>query len=274
MRSCSAAPSSEGRQRSSWRAPKSRKAPKQGDRVTLRPRPDEAHLFDSGERRAAGALMSAATGTARSGRTVPRRDPRAAGGAPASARAGGRVRGRHEGDARPSPRGRPSGRPRLVRCSGLLRRVRVRAAAGLDCDAGLDLAHRLLRREARSLGLGRHRALAVGRDTGRRRVREARARERGVHGRDHERSGVEPCRRGGCDSRRSRPGRSVQSRRRRRFSTRWPRWPGCRRCGRARQRDLAKDCAACRISCRSRSSHSSKRSRTSQWRSPTSAGCT
>ena len=33
-------------------------------------------------------------------------------------------------------------------------------AAGLDCDAGLDLAHGLLRREARSLGFRRDRALA------------------------------------------------------------------------------------------------------------------
>ena len=102
-------------------------------------------------------------------------DPRAAGRAPPPARARGGVRARRGRDPRARRDDDPHGRARIVRQRGVVRRLRVRPPATLDGASRLDLAHRLLRRRAGHVGLHGARTLAVGPDTGRRRVRDARA---------------------------------------------------------------------------------------------------
>ena len=100
-----------------------------------------------------------------------------------------RVRPRRRGDARARGDDDPHGGSRLVGQRGLVRRVRVRHPPRLDGAAGLDLAQRLLRRRARHVRLHRARALAVGSDAGRRRVRAPGEEPRRLHRRDHQRPG-------------------------------------------------------------------------------------
>ena len=114
-------------------------------------------------------------------------------------------------------RDRPPRRARLVRQRRLVRRLRVRPRCRgwtavrdsitltVHYGAELDMAG------ATALG-----ALAVGANAGRGRVPRARARQRGVHGRAHERPGVRARRARPRPSCRSRPGTSRRSPRRRR----------------------------------------------------------
>ena len=80
------------------------------------------------------------------------RDPRAAGRAPTAAGARRRVRGGGRGGHESWPRPRADGRARLFGQRGVVRRLRLRAPAGVDGDARLDLTLRLLRRDGRPHG--------------------------------------------------------------------------------------------------------------------------
>ena len=150
-----------------------RAQPARADRV--RRRSSSARATDTAERVTPGW---AAAGP---GDVFLARDPRAAGGARAPARA-------RAASSRPSPRrlrgngpdARAHGRPRLLGQRGVLRRLRLRPAAGLDGAARLDLALRLLRRRARPARLLRGRALAIGPHPRRASTTCERARARGA----------------------------------------------------------------------------------------------
>jgi energy-coupling factor transporter ATP-binding protein EcfA2 len=86
---------------------KARDVPQRGARVALNPRPNEAHLFDSGHRRAAGAEVSAPTARGETFLAEIREQPKAL---PAPRRARARVRG---GGAAAIERG-----PHIVRLVG------------------------------------------------------------------------------------------------------------------------------------------------------------
>ena len=87
---------------------------------------------------------------------------------------------------------RAHGRARLLGQRCLVRRLRIRPAAGLDRPPRLDLALRLLRHTPRHSRRNRDRSLAVGADSGRHRVRLPRPEGGCLHGRAHERSRVRP----------------------------------------------------------------------------------
>ena len=137
-------------------------------------------------RRERRAGIGCACGTRRE---APGRDPRAAGRAPTAARARRRVRGRGRGGRDRGPRPRADGRARLVRQRGLVRRLRVRPAAG----AGRRCATRSRSRSTtapRSTSAARA-VLALsqsGQTPDVARVRRARAGARRVHDRGHERA--------------------------------------------------------------------------------------
>ena len=116
------------------------------------------------------------TGLDLRGSSLPRRDPRAAGGpqgASWSTRANTRAWPRRHAIAGPTHR--PDGRPRLVGQRLFVRRLCLRPPAAVDRDAGLDHPDRLLRRPSGHARLHRDRALTVGPHTGRRRLPRPRA---------------------------------------------------------------------------------------------------
>ena len=207
--------------RTSSASPRSR-----GEEVKLVARCETRRLRPSGTRAsicaAAGRGARLQPGDGRearrtmSGRGLPRRDPGATGGAAAAARARAGVRG-GRGRARAARADRrAAGRPRHLGQRGVVRRLRLRPAPGLDGAARLDLADRLLRRRDRLRQLGGGRALAVGPDA---RTSSSTCSVRARDGaltialtNDPRRSwGRRPS---SCC--RSRPGRSRRSRRRRR----------------------------------------------------------
>ena len=166
---------------------------------------------------------------ARPRRAAPQRDPRAAGRARAAARALGRVRRRGGGRARPWTRtscgwsgtGPPTTPPRTAStpsaCCPRWTAMRDSISLSVYYGAEIDLRGSLHRR-----------ALAVGRDARRARLRRARAGTRRLHDRDHERSATRRSATRPRSSCRSRPARSARSRRRRPIRTRSRRshsWP-------------------------------------------------
>ena len=270
------APSSAGRRRSSSRAPRSRKAPKQGDacrcgRVPTRP---------------TSSTRRAASGWTADDRGAP---SRSAARANCSSRRSESSRRRSCG----SSSTRPSSRPSRGDCASARRRScgwsghgSSDAAASYGVYAFGLLPGWTAMRDSISLtvyyeaklDLSGSVVVALSQSGETPDVVEyvdACALARRVDGRGHERPGVRARPRGRRDAAARRPGRSAQSRRRRPSSTR----SRPSRCSRAvRQGAGARSrtgCGAWRISWPMRSILSSSRGRrTSRWHSPTSGGCT
>ena len=134
------------------------------------------------------------------GRAVPLRDRRAAGGSATPRGSRGGVPTRRRDDSRTLRDDDSHGRSRIVRQRRVVRDVRVRAPSRVDGAPRLDLADRVLRRGARHDGLHRPRALAVRPHSGRRGLPAARASERRIHSRHHQRRDVGARVRGGSGS--------------------------------------------------------------------------
>ena len=107
--------------------------------------------------------------------------------------------------------------------AAVVRRVRLRAPARADRDARLDQPHRLLRREARPPRVDGDRAVPVGPDAGRPRVRDTGAQRGRVHDRVTNDERVRSRAGGRRTSSRSPPATSSRSPRRRPTRTRSPR---------------------------------------------------